>query len=127
MNEMTTPYRDVFFNFRGTGRTYRMLKEAIEAVHLGHRVVVVTGSSREYHQLVQMAMRIDETLTPGEWWRLRSPATGGSLEFLPQSSDDWSWGRRRIRGLPPETLIFIDHHAVEVRYGGVLAEWLRYT
>ncbi len=91
---------------RRTGRTSRMLKEARNAATVGNRVVVIAATEAHALQMEESFRGFaHEHLHEVEFlslWRLRS--------------HDFDWRTREFRG-DRETLVFIDHYALDKMTG----------
>lgn len=96
---------------RGSGRTRRMFDDALKLVARGLPVYVVVA--HEGH---------------ASFLRCRLPHIPGTLKILWLGDTSLNWplvwpfpgDRPRVRGAPPNCVVFVDHSAAELR-----ASWLR--
>ena len=94
---------------RCTGRTTRMLGAAMEALAAGRAIYVIMDedSTRRYKKDQRYAGLRFET------WA--SMSTSIDAEHL-----------RMRTGAHPNCVLFVDHYAIEQRFGALLREWVRF-
>jgi hypothetical protein len=94
---------------RQTGRTERMIQEALRLHGEGKPVVIVVGSPQDFRR-VTMAVR--ETVPV--------------IQVSP-SDQGWNWDELRQVGRPIETEYLIDHYTIERKFGRVLEAYHRFN
>lgn len=94
---------------RGTGRTTRMLEHAKKLVDEGRRVWILV-----YHT--------------SEILRIRSQlgTSDQRIQITTPELARFDWKAMRIQGLDPNTVILIDHHAIEDRFHRLLDAYHAY-
>lgn len=112
---------------RRSGRTTRMLQEAIDRAHAGAYVLVASASFQHEEQLVRQLLELlgkspftynkaQRKFHVGEGLiRLRSAKAnnlGGAFNF--------DWFRQRFLGEPVSTVTLVDHYAIETEFAAVL-------
>jgi hypothetical protein len=104
---------EVTWNARRSGRTTRMLAEAVRLSQAGHVVYVVAASTRE-------AARLEDQLG-------RDTAQALGIKFeTPGSLGNLDWERACLRGAHPNCRVLFDHHALFQRFGPILYEFHRF-
>lgn len=98
---------------KGTGRTTRMLEEAIKQAAAGYDVMILAADNRHRDALVLQlhslnAERVPITVRPISWIRT------------------FDWVSMRIRPLDPNIITFVDHHAIESHLANALRELHRF-
>lgn len=96
---------------RRTGRTTRMMQEAIEQGKRGRAVYIIVHRA-DYGE--DLRHRFPESVAAGvkfETWQ--------SLRNLDAET-------LRLRDAHPNCAVLVDHFAIETRYGKLLEEWARY-
>ena len=100
---------DAIESKRMTGRTTRMLEEAVRAAKEGHAVYVVMADQR------QIAM-----------YRASPRYKGIKFETFDGLRLSLDIETLRMRGAHPNCRLFVDHYAIERRFGALIREWARY-
>ncbi len=100
-------------SLRRTGRTTRLVYDAIEAAAKGHAVYIVMACHGEIK-------RVQQLLGTERMHRL-----GIKIETA-ESLGAWDWDTLRNRGAHANCVFLVDHHAIEARFSGLLAELHRY-
>jgi len=103
------------WNKRGTGRTARMLKEALAYARCGKKVHVVGLDGQHCNGLCVAALKVvpeQELHSVRSRERVIHYKNGGSIHFAPATSPIWEWNNMRLLGTPSEERIFIDHYAL---------------
>ncbi len=95
---------------RGTGRTYRMMKEARQLSSQGKAVYIIAANERD-------AVRLRREL--GNEPHGIKVETAGSL-------DNFDWQSLRLLGAHPNCVVLVDHYAIEIKFAKILAELKRY-
>ncbi len=101
---------------RQTGRTTRMLKAAIASAAEGNWVTVIGGSYMESNRLRKSAMMI---ASQDGLYIAKEEITGfrllrsGSMQFYSEGYPSFEWETLQVRAV--DGMVFIDHHAVELR------------
>jgi hypothetical protein len=85
-----------------------MLAAAVEAAKAGHAVYVVAATNLE-------ARRISRLIPPPLGIKVECPV-----------GPDWNWDSLVFRGMHPNVRVFVDHHAIELRFTKILRELHRY-
>lgn len=99
---------------RKTGRTTRMLQEAISFAKQGRAVYVIAGSADHRNQLEKRISDLCYGLTN----------LGIKVEYPAPHNFDWDY--LRLKGAHPNCVVLIDHHTIERRYAAILHELHRY-
>lgn len=103
---------------RGSGRTTRMLREALAEAALG-RVVIVLGW-RDIHcaHMLRMMCSLPEVrqMSINTNFSHREIVVGtGRVQFRSVSAGGFDWKSRTFFGRDPRIKVFIDHHTWETR------------
>jgi hypothetical protein len=104
---------------RGSGRTYRMLQDALAAAIGGQRVTVVGWHYPDTKDLMKHMTMLPELTRRGGWkalWARETILVGsgpGQVRFRPGYRNDFDWYLKQFRG--EDGPIFIDHYAQERR------------
>lgn len=93
---------------RGSGRTTRMLKEALRLNSKGYAVYVVGATAAHARDLERSLFN----LNPSEGHGIKFESAESQLEF------DWRLMRRP--GSAPNARFLVDHWAIEYRYADML-------
>lgn len=100
------------FNLRGTGRTARMLAEALRLNKAGRAVYVIvegTHMAREFRRMLDK----------------QSP--GHAVQFETEASlPNFHWHTVQLRGAHANCVVLVDHWVIERRFRRVLAELHRF-
>lgn len=91
---------------RQTGRTSRLIAEAVRMKSEGKRVAVIFSTMGEVHE-----------------FQLK---TNCCVKAFSASSQEWSWDEFRVYGLPLDTEYLVDHHAIESRFSKILRAYHRF-
>ena len=132
---------DVLFPYRGTGRTTRMLTEAIRlARDEGKHVVVWAANFAHGGQLAEMlaSFSVDNLRFSAKESRLHSHVVfrigQGRIEILSiQTTKEkrclefGDSGNFEVIGYHPDTVYLIDHYTLEYIYPAVIRNWLRFA
>ena len=105
-----------------TGRTTRMLQEAIDAAEQGQYVAVVSLHA-DVERLLTQCATMCESERAGETAKLY--VGKGSITFE-SPNGSWDWDTLRHRGMQPSVPVHVDHHTIEVTFAGLLHELYRY-
>ena len=102
---------------RQTGRTTRMMQEAIRLAREGRAVYVMFPT-------VDMGRDVQKTMLPqlmadGPPVRIKFE-TPGTLET------SFSWERMELRTAHPNCVVLVDHHVIERRFGRLLEAWTQF-
>lgn len=97
---------------RGTGRTTRMIEEAVREARKGRQVYILAGSDRDEIRL--------RSLLPQD---VQDTVTVVSDQTLGYLIDPYYL---RLSGVDPDHLLLIDHYYIEHRYGKLIDMWMRY-
>ena len=116
---MTTTVLD---SKRGSGRTTRMLAAAIEEARTGKYVMVFAANTQQAEALQKRAAEMAGTKP----YATKIAVDGGEITFESVEEGQWDWESWRARGAFPAIPIYVDHHAIETRYGRALVEWSRW-
>ena len=92
---------------QGTGRTTRMLEEAIKQAKLGRAVYVVGASAAHARMLNDMCSA-------------KSGALGIKFETA-SSLGNIDWENMRMTGAHPNCVLLVDHFAIESKFSQILA------
>lgn len=87
---------------RGTGRTERMLIDAIAAARDGHAVYIVAANAA---QGADLRLRLLNRHAEDLGIKVEAAGTIGNLD----------WSTLRLQGAHPNTRVFVDHYTVEER------------
>lgn len=107
---------------RGTGRTTRMLTAALRLASEGHRVIVIGANGDHCRHLISVFGAAFEVLGV----QVETPTSRGR--------DSFDWESLRPRGEPKESVVLVDHYALELRANergnrwscAMIEEWRRY-
>lgn len=115
---------------RGTGRSTRLLKEAIRIATEGHRYcfVIVANKDSRAHLQKQCAEMCDGRI--GGDMKVY-PKAGGQISFeTPESNGAFDWRQLKYPGAHPSCEVLIDHFAIESQWGFFIntleSEWKRF-
>lgn len=100
---------------RQTGRTTRMILEAIRQATNGRAVYILAASIPQQRFLAQRLRDLEV-----ECLNIKVETTA-SLGYIPDLSPE-----PRLRGAHPNCVLLVDHHYLEVMYGAILDAWTRY-
>ncbi len=106
---------------RQTGRTTRMLQEAIAEARLGKYVLVLVDHRNERNRLM---LEIGGLFAPGEaepqesyCIYVNTTTTRGKIVFEAWcDAGDFCWQKMRPRALHPSVVVLVDHHTIEDRF-----------
>lgn len=99
---------------RQTGRTTRLLKEAIRLLIAGRQVCVVASSREEASRFRRV-------------FREELGAVGESVVVKAlREVRYFNWHAMNFPGLPSDVEVLIDHHAIELEFGALLEMWERF-
>lgn len=96
---------DVLRPLQGSGRTIRMLREAVELAEQGRAVYVVAANS--FHA----------TLLRNILGKDKAQELGIKFEGCPH---DFDWETLRVRGSHPNCVFLVDHHTIEEKFQRIL-------
>lgn len=108
---------------RGTGRTTRMLKRAIDLRNQGRAVYVIAANEQHAETIFGMLIGLMPEETPV---RFSSMEIGGIKIETPESCGNFDWEQLRLRGSHPNVVALVDHHAIESRFSLMLKELAAY-
>ena len=112
---------------RHTGRTTRMLEQAIAKAHETGYVFVVADNENHAKQLRQLCSEITGRPISGPKIYLTDSAGPGAPQIsIDPVEEAWDWETMSVRGAYPNIPVFVDHHAIETRFGHILDEYHRY-
>jgi len=94
---------------RGTGRTTRMLEEAVRLAEANRAVYVVMGNH-------QQAKTFENKMPQG---------LGIQFETA-QSLSNFDWETLTLPGAHPNCVVLVDHYAIESKFNRILEELHRY-
>ena len=97
---------------RQTGRTTRMMEDALQLARGGRAVYVVAANQRELERLRQLG---------GE----EAQQLGIHFE-TPHSPGNFSWSNVSLRGAHPNCVVLVDHYAIESEFSQMLEMLYRY-
>lgn len=97
---------------RATGRTTRMIKDALGLAGNGRAVYIIAATERHKHDIESLG---------GEALSL----LGIKVE-TPDSLGNFDWNTMRLTGAHPNCVVLVDHHAIEVRFATMLDMLHRY-
>lgn len=103
----------------GTGRTHRMLEEAVREARNGRNVIVVCF----HHHIPIMRQRLATMVGDAEWLcfdRLALADSSGLITLRPVGKC-FDWKQMRYLDTPLEVLTLVDHHVIETMYSRMLA------
>ncbi len=100
-------------DLRRTGRTTRLVLDAIEIAAKENAVYIVTANQREVE-------RFEKLLGLERMQRL------GIKVETPETLGGWSWERMRVEGAHDNCAFLVDHFAIESRFAAMLRELHRY-
>lgn len=100
---------------RGTGRTSRMIKAALDACLRGERAVIVAAGSSERQRIF---FAVQQQLP-------RTPARIEPLVIAFHELRGFDWATMRAPGMPDGS-VFFDHHVIEGRLNAALRELHRF-
>ncbi len=103
--------KQLHWGLRGTGRTSRMIENAIEETDKGRAVYVVTASLQERNRIKGLFM---DRGYPN--MKVETAETLGSLD----------WRDLSLMGAHPNCLVVVDHYAIESKFAPMLKELHRY-
>lgn len=102
---------------RRTGRTTRMLLEALERAKAGEDVVVAASSHAHSQQLQDITAKLTNVEVNNYRYQpdLKLAFGGGMITFLSTQDDtfDWKTLSYHNRRFYPKTTILVDHYAIE--------------
>lgn len=98
---------------RGTGRTTRMLKSAIEKSKNSDGVVVIVGHNREFKYCLSR-------IIPEIW-----TYPNIKYEYLGSPNLIITTGGLSVRGVHYENIL-IDHHAKDILFDRIIGKWFKY-
>lgn len=113
MNE-TSEITSTMEALRNTGRTTRVIEDAIRLAREG-RAVYVLGADYGHAKVLQRI--IDKRA--GKYHGIKCESPGGL-------GTQYNWDTGRLEGAHPNCVVLIDHHAIERRYAGVIEMLHRY-
>lgn len=102
----------MYVSKRNSGRTTRMIDEALRLSREGRAVYVIMDNMERarYHQ-----RKLDHEY----------PYSGVKFE-TPSSPGNFDWGSLRLIGAHPNCVVLVDHFAIERKFGAILDELYRY-
>lgn len=103
---------------RRTGRTTRMLHEALDAAIHGQSVIVIAANARlardMQHQLHTMA---EGYLTRVSLGCIEFP---GARILIQTPGKDFDWMTLRVRGMDRSMRVLVDHYAIEMSFEPII-------
>lgn len=106
-------------HLRQTGRTTRMLLDAVEASKSGKEVYVLISNHDFLQKIFVLANEVG----------IKDYIKNSSIKIRVISSnhnDDWDWDSYRLLGVGDETAVFVDHIVIERKYEKILSELHKY-
>lgn len=105
-------------SYRGTGRTTKMLLEALRVASTGQTVLVIAANDGHSQQMMsQLAQTKEFQAIPHAKLAMPSREVSlwpqGQIRFVCANSSEWSWELRRVLGYPHGIPTFIDHFTHE--------------
>lgn len=108
-----------------TGRTTRLLQEAINQAHKGKYVFVVAQDNTHRRDLcLQCAIMCKGKIT--ERTMKCYPKKGGQITFETPESVQIDWERMKVISAHPSCLVLVDHYTLEIRFSAVIDMWQRF-
>lgn len=92
--------------YRRSGRTTRMLKEAMKLAQEGRAVYIVAHTSSQVKELENRLGPAGEQL--------------GIKVDVPEFLGNLSWETLTLTGAHPNCVVLVDHHTIEARFAGML-------
>jgi len=100
-----------------------MLEAAIEAASIHGSAIVVAARQSQCLDLQYRCFQ----MCGGAHLRGRVlPSSGGEVIFRTCGDEDWRWDTMSFLGQSEYTKVFVDHYAIESKFGRVLHEWHRF-
>ena len=99
---------------QGSGRTTRMLRDAVRLAEEGRAVYIMVDSARAIHNLDNMAI---EGIPFAAYNRMHG--LGIQIE-CPSTLDNFDWEEMRLRGAQPNCVVLIDHFTIESKFSRML-------
>lgn len=103
---------------RGSGRTHRILTQALDAAEKAPLVFVLGWDEGHVVQLMEHLMQIlNQTkhlpTSVNKATRTVELKEGSKVRFVSSKSGNWDWDVQRMRGYDPKIPVFIDHWTAE--------------
>lgn len=112
---------------RASGKTTRMLREAVNEAKSGKYVFVVAANQVHVGLLMDQAERLAEDVHTERAGATPKLYVGdGQISFETIGSGSFDPVRMKFHGAHPNTLIHVDHFAIEDRFAAILKEHSRY-
>ena len=97
---------------RQTGKTSRMLADAIEQARNGRAVYIVTANERHARHLEDMGGYVAKEL---------------GIKFeTPETLSSFDWRSMSLKNAHPNCVAIVDHYAIQCEYGALLVLLHRY-
>lgn len=114
---------------KGTGRTTRMLKEAIDLAGQGRTVFVIATDERHAETMMRMAF----DMLDNDWAANFTPLTmrymplpNSFIQFGTPERLGFHWDLMRAKVYGPNAIFLVDHHTIESRWPRLLEMWRRW-
>lgn len=106
-------------NLKQSGRTTKLLFEAIRLWINGEKVCVVLSN---FHDREHYERKINSIISSISWlYNIEN-----RIIFITSDDISWNWGTLKRKGLDPNTKYLIDHSAIEKRFETLLTELHRF-
>lgn len=115
----------MYEKLRQTGRTTRMLKEALLLAEKGKTVYVICALHSNCGLFSRQVARDLKDAVLSEDGRVVLKS-GGRICFMAQHNPLWNWDAWRVMGVGADAEILVDHYAIESRYSKALEELHRF-
>lgn len=113
-------------SLRRTGRTERMICDAIDALAHGKSSVIVAADERHRGEIAaRIVAHLPSARVERDSERIWIGFDGDGISVVRDASGVVSMSDGKVRS--STALVFVDHWTVESRYGFALEEWLRYS
>lgn len=118
---------------RQTGRTQRMLEDAVHQARSEHKyVVVVAATETQRKQLYNRILQFFELAHPTNEETCKVLFDGGgSISLLTAGGADLAgrmdWQTGNVRGQWPDIEVLADHFAIERQMGWALEQWMKWN
>ena len=113
---------------RRTGRTTRMLREAIKQANNGTWVAIFADNDNQTKQLLIKAIELVEN-SDYEFDKVGGDKIyigDGSLSILHTERDALDWHTLRSPGMHSSCKVFVDHYTIESRFSNIVKELHRW-
>ena len=102
------------FYSRGSGRTSRMLEDAINQASKGRAVYILCPNDIRYHQRLAAYICQQKNISPDVF-------NGLKFETIASIGErNINWERREMLGAHPNCKLFIDHHVFAQKFSYIL-------